>query len=99
MFKELSGPIKEMIDHVLSRMNGEALGEDVARFYKSLVSNSVPEELAEKMTMKYLGGKLSVFAKIADKIGLTPGAPGKTPHVFPGTLYGEAPASPGTGEL
>ncbi len=82
MIKELTQPMKELFDYVLLKMGGEKIGEDVARFYKSLVSNGVPEELAEKMTMRYLEERLRVFGKMIERTGYFPSLlSGKSPTI------------------
>jgi len=51
-------PIKDLINTLMSSLEGSKLGEDVGTFYKKLIDSGIPEELAESMTKDYLKHKL-----------------------------------------
>ncbi len=56
--KQIKTELKELFMMSFEAINGEKLGEEVAKFYSSLVEKGVPKELAEKMTMEFFHKRL-----------------------------------------
>ena len=56
--ESLKQPIKEFIDMMMSSLDGQKLGEDVAKFYKELKSSGVPDELAKEMVKEFFRKRL-----------------------------------------
>lgn len=62
----LREPIKELIDTLMSALDGKKLGEEVAEFYSKLRDSGVPEDLAEEMVRDYFKKKLEAAPSIGD---------------------------------
>jgi len=56
--KELREPIKDLLSALTSALDGGKLGEDVAKFYRSLKESGLPEEVAIEMTKQYFRERL-----------------------------------------
>ncbi len=64
--KEIKQPIREIVEYLYKQLDGAKIGEDVANFYKKLIEQGVPKELAEKMTLDYMKTRLQVVADLAN---------------------------------
>ncbi len=64
--KEIKEPVKEIAEYLYKQLDGAMIGEDVANFYKKLIEQGVPKELAEKMTLDYMKTRLQVVAELAN---------------------------------
>lgn len=65
--KEIKDPLKDLLDAVLSPLDGDKLGKDLGSLYRNLKESDVPEDLASEIIKKYFETKLSVF-KIFEKL-------------------------------
>jgi len=54
----IKGFVKELMEIVLSSVDGARLGEDVGSFYKKLVENGLPPEEAMKLAEEYFHRRL-----------------------------------------
>ena len=66
--KGLAPTIKEILDVVLSTINGSTLGKDAGEFYKGLISAGVDKEKATKMTEEYIKNKMAILQIIPELI-------------------------------
>ena len=66
--KELKDPIEKLINTLLSLLEGEKVGRDVAAFYQKLKEAGVPEDLATDMTRRYFEERVSTL-NIIKKLG------------------------------
>ncbi len=85
--KQIKTELKELFMVSFEALNGEKLGEEVAKFYNSLIEKGVPEELAEKMTMEFFHKRLEAvpdLGKILSSIKLFGSKKGKQGGIKPG---------------
>ncbi|OYT40946.1 MAG: hypothetical protein B6U89_00500 [Desulfurococcales archaeon ex4484_58] len=84
MVKELQEPLREHEEYVLSKISGEELSSEVAKFYNSLINNNISPELAEKMTMKYLEERMKITAKLIESscTSIMPSLPTGKPSII-----------------
>ncbi len=71
--KNVKGEIKDLMELSMNALDGGKLGEDVSKFYRSLVDRGVPKEVAEEMTKEYFRKRLEsvpTIGTILSKIGL-----------------------------
>ncbi len=61
----LRGPIKDLIDTLVSALNGKKLGEEVASFYKGLKEHGLPDDLVNEMTREFFHKKLESAPSIS----------------------------------
>ena len=66
--KELKDPIEKLINTLLSLLEGEKVGRDVAAFYQKLKEAGIPEDLAVDMTRRYFEERVSTL-NIIKKLG------------------------------
>ncbi|RLE67216.1 MAG: hypothetical protein DRJ47_00755 [Thermoprotei archaeon] len=57
--KDLGPMVKEILDTVLSAIDGAKLGEETGAFYKQLIEAGMDPEHAKRLTEKFLEKKLS----------------------------------------
>ncbi len=62
--KQIKTELKELLMVSYEALSGEKLGEEVSKFYNSLIEKGVPKELAEKMTMEYFHRRLEAVPDI-----------------------------------
>lgn len=80
--KQIKTELKELFMVSFEALNGEKLGEEVARFYNSLVEKGVPKELAEKMTMEFFHKRLEAvpdLGKLLSSLKVFSGKKGGVP--------------------
>ncbi len=68
--KELTGPLRELLDALLATVSGDAVGKDVAMFYKKLKEEGLPDELINELTRKYYEQRMivgNVIQQLIDK--------------------------------
>ncbi|MCS7104745.1 MAG: hypothetical protein NZ954_04190 [Thermofilaceae archaeon] len=53
--------VKELIETFTSGLRGDVLGEEVAKFYKSLIEAGIREEVATKYTEEFLTKKMEIL--------------------------------------
>ncbi|MCE4613940.1 MAG: hypothetical protein F7B60_00185 [Desulfurococcales archaeon] len=51
--KEAKEPIEELLKTLGASLDGSKIGQDVAKFYKSLIEAGIPEDMAKQMTTDY----------------------------------------------
>ena len=56
--EKLKEPIKDLINLLMTALDGAKLGEDVGAFYSNLIKSGIPKELAQEMTKDYLKHRL-----------------------------------------
>ncbi len=93
--KQIKAELKELFMMSFEALNGDKLGEEVAKFYSSLIKKGVPKELAEKMTMEFfhkrleavpdLGKLLSGLKLLGSKKAGTQKQGGIKPGIIPNT--------------
>jgi len=54
----IKGPLKELIDTLMSSLDGSKLGEEVATLYKKLMNSGMPKEMVNEMVKTYFKHKL-----------------------------------------
>ena len=87
--KQIKTELKELFMVSFDALNGEKLGEEVAKFYNSLVEKGVPKELAEKMTTEFFHKRLEAvpdLGKILSSIKLFGSKKGKQGEIKPGII-------------
>ncbi len=87
--KQIKTELKELFMVSFEALNGEKLGEEVAKFYNSLVEKGVPKELAEKMTMEFFHKRLEAvpdLGKILSSIKLFGSKKDKQGEIKPGII-------------
>lgn len=62
----LEETLKRMVEANFELLKGERLAREVASFYRGLVEQGVPEELARRLTERYLDRLLSTASPLAD---------------------------------
>ncbi len=80
--KQIKTELKELFMVSFEALNGEKLGEEVAKFYNSLIEKGVPKELAEKMTMEFFHKRLEAvpdLGKLLSSLKVFGGKKGGTP--------------------
>ncbi len=76
--KQIKEPIRDLVYIVIDALNGEKLGREVAAFYRALIDNGVPEDLAKEMTREFLSKKLEAAPSIGKLMNMfTRGFSGK----------------------
>ena len=68
----LKEPIKEFLDMLLSSLDGERLGKEVAKFYRELKESGMPEEMIREMVKEFFKRKLEAapsLGSLAKMIG------------------------------
>ena len=73
----LEESLRRMVEMNFELLRGERLAREVASFYKGLVEQGVPEELARKLTEKYLERLLSTASPVADILAAAIGGGGE----------------------
>jgi len=63
--KEVPALVKGVLDSVFSEEAGKSIGKAAAAFYKELKESGMPDEVAVRMTEKYIG----VFTSLGDLLG------------------------------
>ncbi len=63
--KNAKEPMKEFMEFAASFISGEKVGCEVAVFYKKLIENDVPEDLAKQLTMRFLEKRLEPLPNIS----------------------------------
>ncbi len=61
---DIKQPILDLISTIFSSYDGAKLGEDIAQFYRKLVSQGIPDDMAEKMTKEYFARKMESLPSI-----------------------------------
>ncbi len=61
---DIKQPILDLISTIFSSYDGAKLGEDIAQFYRKLVSQGIPDDMAEKMTKEYFVRKMESLPSI-----------------------------------
>ncbi len=54
----LKGPLKELMDTIMSSLDGSKLGEEVSALYKKLIDSGMPEDMVNEMVKTYFKHKL-----------------------------------------
>jgi len=54
----IKGPLKELVDTLMSSLDGSKLGEEVAALYKKLMDSGMPKEMVNEMVKIYFKHKL-----------------------------------------
>ena len=72
--KNAREPMREFMEFITSFISGEKVGEEVAVFYKKLVDNGVPDDLAKQLTMRFLEKRLEPVPSISSLAKLLQGA-------------------------
>ena len=62
----LEETLKRMVEANFELLKGERLAREVASFYRGLVEQGVPEELARRLTERYLDRLLATASPLAD---------------------------------
>ena len=62
----LEETLKRMVEANFELLRGERLAREVASFYRGLVEQGVPEELARRLTERYLDRLLATASPLAD---------------------------------
>ena len=62
----LEETLKRMVEANFELLKGERLAREVASFYRGHVEQGVPEELARRLTERYLDRLLSTASPLAD---------------------------------
>ncbi len=62
---DLKEPIKDIITMLMNALDGKKLGEDVSQFYRKLVDNGVPEDMARELTKEFFQKKLESAPKLS----------------------------------
>ncbi|MEM0460391.1 MAG: hypothetical protein QW407_06780 [Thermofilaceae archaeon] len=60
-FKELVPTLKELIETFMSGLRGDVLGEEVAKFYKSLIEAGIKEDIAARYAEEFLKRKMEIL--------------------------------------
>lgn len=58
--------VKELIETFTSGLRGDVLGEEVAKFYKSLIEAGIREEVATKYTEEFLTKKMEILNVVTE---------------------------------
>jgi len=66
--KDLKEPIEKLVRMFLELLRGDAVGEDVASFYRRLKESGMPEEVAVEMTRRYFEERVSTL-NLVKKLG------------------------------
>ncbi len=96
--KSIKEPVKELIYVVVDALNGEKLGKEVAAFYRTLVDNGVPEDLAREMSREFLSKKLEAAPSIGKLLNTFTGSLGRRPKIIVSGREGGARILGSTGE-
>ncbi len=67
--KDLTGPLKELLDTLLTTVSGESVGKDVATFYRKLKEEGLPDDLVSELTKKYYEQRMAAGSVIQQLIG------------------------------
>jgi len=67
--KDLTGPLKELLDTLLTTVSGESVGKDVATFYRRLKEEGLPDDLVSELTKKYYEQRMAAGSVIQQLIG------------------------------
>ncbi|OYT47441.1 MAG: hypothetical protein B6U85_05255 [Desulfurococcales archaeon ex4484_42] len=54
----IKDPLKELVDTLMSSLDGSKLGEEVAALYKKLMDSGMPKEMVNEMVKTYFKHKL-----------------------------------------
>ena len=67
--KDLTGPLKELLDTLLTTVSGESVGRDVATFYRRLKEEGLPDDLVSELTKRYYEQRMAAGSVIQQLIG------------------------------
>jgi len=56
--RDLREPLRDLLNAITQALDGGRLGEDVARFYRSLRESGMPEDMAAELTRQYFRERL-----------------------------------------
>jgi hypothetical protein len=56
--KEAKEPIEDLFKVLGTSLDGGKIGQDVAKFYQSLIESGIPEDMAKQMTTEYFHKRL-----------------------------------------
>lgn len=70
--ESLKKPLEELLTMVMEQLKGEALGKDIAEFYKSLIDVGMDKKIVEEMTKSYFDERLkaaNVIGTLVESLG------------------------------
>ncbi len=79
----LKEPIKELLDTMMSSLDGKKLGEEVAKFYSELKESGMPEDMIEEMVRGFFRKKLEAAPNLGSLVEALKSAVSK-PHKWYG---------------
>ena len=82
LFRELGDIAAGLLEKAASMVEGSKLGGEVAAFYRTLVENGVPEDLARDLTEKYLEERLRLASKVFEAVERMTRSGGGNPAVI-----------------
>ncbi len=89
----LKQPIKEFLDMLLSSLDGEKLGREVAKFYKELKESGMPEEMIKEMVSEFFRRKLEAAPTLGSLAKMISDALSSKGKILKG-IKGEVPEVP-----
>jgi len=68
--REAKEPIEELLKTLGGSLDGNKIGQDVAKFYTSLIEAGLPEDMAKQMTTEYFKKRLEAANVVSSLINM-----------------------------
>ncbi len=68
IMREIRNLVTELVEQAMKALDGARLGREVSEFYKNLIENGMPEEMARQLTMEFFKQRLEAAPKLSSLI-------------------------------
>ncbi len=68
IMREIRNLVTELVEQAMKALDGAKLGREVGEFYKNLIENGMPEEMARQLTMEFFKQRLEAAPKLSSLI-------------------------------